>query len=256
MIIEDDINIRHILNRLLKKNFECEVVEAENGEIGLSLLSSSTPDLILLDLSMPVMDGFQVLERIRANSNIKDIPVIVCTALSNGKIVSKLAELGISDYLLKPIDIDDSVKRIQKIINKEITAAGIEVPAIEEHVIIVDTDTQFKSFFKLLFGNKFVIHEAVSGIDVVENYTKLKPKFVFVSDRLGMLDKKIITQKIKQLDSNNTVFIYLLVDDLSKLSTKVFNYDGIIKKSLEKENFLENNDFVKKYFPEMLVVEG
>ena len=236
---------------MLKKNFECDILEAENGEIGLHLLIDNIPDLILLDISMPVMDGFKTLEIIRANQIFKKIPVIVITALSDGKVVSNLAKKGICDYILKPIDIDVSVKRIQKVINKRIAANGKDTSKIEEHILIVDQDTQFKSFFKSVLGNQFIIHEAVRGIDGFDIYSKYRPKYVFVSDRLSLLDKKIITQKIKELASDNEVSIYLLVDDLTKLSTKVFIYDGIIKRSLDKDLFLDNNDFLNKNLPKM-----
>ncbi|MFA5806477.1 MAG: response regulator [Melioribacteraceae bacterium] len=204
LIIDDDKSNRHLINHMLKKNFECNILEAENGQVGLNLLINNIPD------SMPVMDGLKMLEIIRANQILKNIPVIVITALSDGQVVSNLAEKGICDYLLKPIEIDDSVKRIQKIINKKNAANGKDISKIEEHILIVDEDTQFKSFFKSLLGNQY---------------------------------------------SDNEVSIYLLVDDLTKLSTKVFIYNGIIKRTLDKDLFLDNNAFLKNNLPEMQAAE-
>lgn len=236
---------------MLNRNFECTVLEAENGQIGLNILLTSIPDLILLDISMPVLDGFKTLEIIRENQILKKIPVIVITALSDGKVVSNLAEKGICDYILKPIDINESVKRIQRVIDKTIAHNGKEISKVEEHLLIIDQDKQFKSFFKSLFDNQFIIHEASKGIDGFDIYSQYKPKYIFVSDRLSLLDKKIITQKIKELVSDHDISIYLLVDDLTKLSTKVFNYDGYIKRTLDKTLFLENNIFLKNILPKM-----
>lgn len=245
LIIEDDRNNRFLLNHMLKKNFECEVMEAENGQIGLNILIDKMPDLILLDISMPVMDGYKTLEIIRTNQVLKNIPVLVITALGDSKVVSNLAEKGICDFLLKPIDIDDSVRRIKKILEK-ITDDGKDDVKIEEHILIVDEDTRFVQFFKSLLSKQYSIHEAVRGSDGIDVYSKYQTKYVFISDGLSLLDKKILTQKIRELATDSVVSIYLLVDDLTKLSTKVFNYDGIIKRTLDKDLFLSMNEFLRE----------
>jgi len=250
IIIEDDPSARFILNRLLKKNFKCDVFEAENGEEGLKLLIDNIPDLILLDISMPVMDGINTLEIIRSNEVFKSIPVVVITALGSGKVVNTLIEKGICDYILKPIDLDESAKRIQKIIKRRSDASNMAFRRRADHVLVVDNDEQFKSFFRTLFGSKFIVHETVNGIEGLEIYKKYKIKNVFVSDRLSLLDKKIVMQKIKELDPDNEVSIYLLVNDLDKLSTRVFSYDGIIKKSMDKDLILKTP--VMDYFKENL----
>ena len=249
LIIDDEKSNRFLLNSLLRKNFDCEIFEAENGEIGLKVLIDNKPDLILLDISMPVMDGLNTLKIIRSNQTFMDIPVIVITALSSGKVVGEFAEKGISDFILKPIDTLESVERIKKVLNKQISPA--EDSELKPDLLIVDKDTQFRTFINLIFGNKFQTHAALSGIDGLELFSKFRPRLVFISDTLSLLDKKILTQKIKDTDSDNEVSIYLLADDLTKLSTKVFHYDGIIKKSLDKELFFKSNSFLKDLITEV-----
>jgi CheY-like chemotaxis protein len=79
LIIDDDPGNRDVLRRILAKE-AWDVAEAENGAVGLEKLAESEPDIILLDLMMPVMDGFEFLERVRGNEDWRGVPVIVVTA--------------------------------------------------------------------------------------------------------------------------------------------------------------------------------
>jgi signal transduction histidine kinase/DNA-binding response OmpR family regulator len=79
LLVEDDPASRELMKRLMEKD-GWEIAEAENGEVGLARVAESTPDLILLDLMMPVMDGFEFLDQLRRNDAWRDIPVVVLTA--------------------------------------------------------------------------------------------------------------------------------------------------------------------------------
>ena len=91
-----------------------DVVSASNGEEALDLIKSTCPDIMLLDVIMPGMDGFQVLEKVRAASKL---PVIVFSARPEN--ASKALSLGANDFLAKPLDVDEMVKRIEKLLAQE-----------------------------------------------------------------------------------------------------------------------------------------
>ncbi|MEW6701654.1 MAG: response regulator, partial [Bacteroidota bacterium] len=214
LVIEDDASIRELLKRLLKKKFECAVFEAENGQAGLQVLEQTVPNFVLLDITMPVMDGIETLEKIRANHKFKKIPVMVLTAMSDKKVVGNLAKLGISDYLLKPIDTEITYERIKKFIMKfdDTPKNGIDEKKERVHnekspsqILIVDKNTNFKEFFSSLLSGKFVVHYASSGMKGLEIFSAHRPEFILVSDELGLLDKKILTQKIREFASTNEV---------------------------------------------------
>ena len=101
MIAEDNDYNRDILGRrLIKEGYD--VVEAVNGRMALELLKTEKVDMILLDIMMPEMDGFQVLEILKADEKLKNIPVIVISALSEVDNAVKCIELGAEDHLPKP----------------------------------------------------------------------------------------------------------------------------------------------------------
>ncbi|MDP3183908.1 MAG: response regulator, partial [Anaerolineales bacterium] len=98
LVVEDDPETREILRRLLEKE-GCEVIAAENGRVALERLAESQPMLILLDLMMPEMDGFQFIERVRQHENWRTIPIVVVTA----KDLTKEDRVRLNGYVLEII---------------------------------------------------------------------------------------------------------------------------------------------------------
>ena len=118
LIIEDDDTIRAILKRLLANKFNISSIEANNGKEGLRILKNTIPDLILLDNTMPVMDGVSFLRNLRKEEKFQDIPVLVLTAHDESEIVEQIIRLGITDYILKPIDPKVTFKRLKSAIDR------------------------------------------------------------------------------------------------------------------------------------------
>jgi PAS domain S-box-containing protein len=111
LIIDDTLgNLKVLFNYLEKANFK--VLIAEKGESGLKRLKYLKPDLILLDVIMPDMDGFEVCRRLKANEESKDIPVIFMTALNETVDKVKGFELGAVDYITKPVQVEEVLARI------------------------------------------------------------------------------------------------------------------------------------------------
>ncbi len=247
LIIEDDDGVRALLKSLLKKQFTCAILEAENGQIGLQILQEHIPDIVLLDISMPVMDGIETLKGIRSNPIFKSIPVMMITAINEKDTISALAEFGISDYILKPIDTRITIKRILRITEKlERNKNGAfskgetaKSKTTTDELLLIDKDPISKKNITSALYNKFIIHEASSGTEGFNIFTTYHPRYILISDNLGLLDKKIITQKIREIANEEEVSIFLLVDNIKAFSSKVFNYDGILKKSSSPEEFLK-----------------
>lgn len=105
LIIEDENHLRRDVSELL--NFSgFATLEAEDGLTGIHLAEMHLPDLILCDITMPGMDGLQVLERLQANAQTAAIPFVFLTARAEGDLRQKLRQAGASDYLAKPFTLD------------------------------------------------------------------------------------------------------------------------------------------------------
>lgn len=94
-----------------------DVVTVNSGTRALKYLETNKPDLILLDIQMPSMDGFEALRKIRAMEDRADIPVIMLTGVESKRFVVEGVKLGICDYILKPFTTKDLLERIQRVLS-------------------------------------------------------------------------------------------------------------------------------------------
>jgi len=116
LIVDDEMSFLDVVREALElRGFE--VLATTNAvEAGLAL-ADRKPDLILMDIKMPGINGFQACEAIRRNSATKDLPIVVVSALSDESDIKKARKIGIADYIVKPVDIENLVKRVREILN-------------------------------------------------------------------------------------------------------------------------------------------
>jgi len=115
LTVDDSKTLRMIVGRNLKP-FGVEIVEAENGSVGLAKAQSEKPDLILLDYNMPVMDGYQTLEALKQDPATRNIPVIMLTTETVKETVVKLIKLGLKDYIAKPFSREALLQKVNPVL--------------------------------------------------------------------------------------------------------------------------------------------
>ena len=114
LIVEDEANIRELLRLYLERE-GYTVLEAENGVEGIKKWKSDKPDMLLLDVMMPVMDGWAVCKEIRAES---DVPIIMLTA--KGETADRVSglEMGADDYIVKPLEMPEVIARVRAVFRR------------------------------------------------------------------------------------------------------------------------------------------
>jgi CheY-like chemotaxis protein len=118
LIIEDEPEVLQLYSDILKEA-KFEVITAKNGAEGLGAILSSKPDLILLDMQMPVMDGIDMLKNLKIDDAVKNIPVIVLTNYSDTKKIAEAMESGARGYLIKVnLKNGDLVKSVKTTLSK------------------------------------------------------------------------------------------------------------------------------------------
>jgi len=140
LTVDDSKTVRIIVRKAFKP-YDCEILEAANGVEGLAVAAKENPDLVLLDVTMPVMDGVEMLTKLKADPALKGIPVIMLTAEGGRDNVLKIAKIGVRDYLVKPFKEDVLIEKCGRVIDlKPIAEAPAKVKSISDpaDILIVE----------------------------------------------------------------------------------------------------------------------
>ena len=116
LIVEDVEFNKDLLVQLLEDDYE--IVTADDGAAGLALAAREKPDLILMDLSLPVIDGWEATRRLKADPVLTDIPVIALTAHAMHGDEERARACGCDDYIAKPIDEDQLFEKLQTLLSE------------------------------------------------------------------------------------------------------------------------------------------
>ena len=209
LIIEDEKIIQNFLNLSLKSK-KYEPIIAENGLLGISLFMSHNPDLVLLDLGLPDIDGTEVLKQIRSSS---DIPIIIISARGQEKEKVYALDLGADDYITKPFNIEELFARIrvalrrykpQDLKTSDFNLGGLTVNFEKRKVFVNEreihlTPIEYKMLVLLIQNQGKVlthrfIQQEIWGSPTTDDYQSLR---VFMSN---------IRRKIEE-DTSNPKFI-------------------------------------------------
>ncbi len=114
LIVDDEEDICKFLGEFFSE-YGYEIAAANSGEEALEIITSYMPDIVLLDLILPEMDGIAVLRKIRENPAIKDVKVIMVTAIETDDKINEAKTLGVENYITKPLSIENLQNEVDKI---------------------------------------------------------------------------------------------------------------------------------------------
>ena len=254
LIIEDEEALISLLKvKLEKEGFEVEC--AYNGEEGFKKIKEYKPDLILLDIVMPKMNGYEVLEKMN-EENIKT-PVIIISNSGQPVELEKTKKLGAVDYLIKtqfnPIDV---IKKVRNYLDGKITEQKAEEILTVKHpdgpkklgvkVLLVEDDNFLREISsKKLVKEGFTVYEAIDGEQALNGIKEIKPDIVLLDIILPAVDGFQILANIRSSDDPDIAKIPVIM--LSNLGQ-----DDDIKKAMD----IGANDYlVKAHFTTEEIVE-
>ncbi len=116
MVVDDSVTVRKVTTRLLERN-GYDVITAKDGVDAIALLQDQKPDVMLLDIEMPRMDGFEVATLVRHDERLKDVPIIMITSRTGQKHKERALSIGVNEYLGKPFQEHDLLENIERYIN-------------------------------------------------------------------------------------------------------------------------------------------
>ena len=124
LVVDDSVTVRKVTSRFLERQ-GFNVVLAKDGIDALEILQETTPDLMLLDIEMPRMDGFEVASQVRHNRRLQELPIIMITSRTGEKHRERAFEIGVNDYMGKPFQENQLLNKIQGLL-------GIEASLVNE----------------------------------------------------------------------------------------------------------------------------
>jgi chemosensory pili system protein ChpA (sensor histidine kinase/response regulator) len=127
MVVDDSITVRKVTTRLLERN-DMQVVTAKDGVDAVAKLQEVVPDIMLLDIEMPRMDGYELATHVRNDERFRTIPIIMITSRVGGKHRNRATEIGVDRYLGKPYQEGDLLRTIKGLL-EERQAGGVHVSA-------------------------------------------------------------------------------------------------------------------------------
>jgi two-component system chemotaxis response regulator CheY len=204
LIVDDEPLTRVLLRRILARELGCTVSEAKDGLEALSAAQSQPPDLIISDLNMPLMDGIELLEALRQFPPLAAVPVVIMTAARETGPVHRAIELGVLDYLLKPLQNDRVAGRLLGIVHKlkresadPAGAGGRVVIDDKTPLLVADGSADFRHFVASVLGSTRVVHQAATGVAALQQCVESRPGLVMVGSDLGVLGPELLRRKLR-----------------------------------------------------------
>ena len=213
LIVDDDINVAVFISRLLEKRFNCKVETASDGSEALSKLNSFEPEIIFLDVTMPVMDGLQTMEAIKA-TRFKDVPVVMITAISEKDVVVKAMGMGALAYILKPLVFMPVYEKIKEVFRKIKSDKNIvdnktysNKELFTNKILVIGKDKSFIDRITSRVDDKIKILNSETGIDGLALFSDEKPKVVIISDLIEDINADLLVDRIKKINEEVSVFV-------------------------------------------------
>jgi two-component system chemotaxis response regulator CheY len=116
--VDDSATMRRIIRNSLKAIGYTDVIEAENGQVGLAKIQTENVDFVITDWSMPVMTGLEMVQSIRQNPALKHLPILMVTAVGQKDEIVQAVSAGVNGYIVKPFEADTLHQKMQAVLGK------------------------------------------------------------------------------------------------------------------------------------------
>lgn len=204
MVVDDEPGVRALLRDTLSiAGFD--VIEATDGMSALTLMRTNQPELAVIDINMPLMDGFELVERLRSTNNL--IPVLMLTAREDKNDIARGLKIGADDYVIKPFGIEELVLRIRAILRRSYKSAS--APSLLSCGPITIDDDQHRVTF--------------NGQDIDLSPTEYRLLQILIEKKGRVLSKKLLLDEVWGItfESESTV-----TDTYISYLRKKFHRDG------------------------------
>ncbi len=243
LVVDHDRNARAAVKRLLS-HVNVEVVEAENGLVALSLLESTDPDFVVLEIGMPILSGPDCLAVIRKSPERGDIPVICITASGTSDNVNRMVGLGVVDFLLKPINPVEVLPRIKNLLVRVAQWRQRNSERAVNVLLMVDQDPNFLSFAKPLLESTFEVFESSASTSAAMMYKVANPRptVICLAEGLPMLSEDLLVDVVRRIavETGSRMPQFFLMNKTGEgTPEQEQRFSGVLRKSFVPQSFID-----------------
>lgn len=233
LVVDDEADIRDIVKTYLEEE-GCEVIEAENGNEAIVKAQKEQPDLIVLDIMMPGINGFEVAKHLKDDPNTKDIPIIILSVLAQDSQYRQ----GILDYISKPFRQEELLATVRKIFD------NVDGKTKNKTVLIVDDDPDIVDIISIcLKENHLNVDKAYNGLEALEKVKVKRPDLILLDINMPGMNGFDVIKNLKTGPAFCDIPIvvltgtYISEEDknhgltlgVAKYLTKPFSADDLVK---------------------------
>jgi len=223
LIVDDEPNLREMLSDILSAE-DFAVVTATNGEEGLQKIYEESPDLIILDCAMPVLDGYELLERMRTDPMLVNKPVIMLTVQNSEKDQLRGLKLGVDDYITKPFKPSLLVARVNSVIERKSQSMSVNPLSFLPGNTVIKAEAEKRIAEKTPF--------AMMYLDIA-NFKSFNDRYGFQrGDEIIKNTASVLIRSIQELGQRGDFVGHIGGDDFIVLARPT-NYETIAKKIIE-----------------------
>jgi two-component system, chemotaxis family, chemotaxis protein CheY len=194
MSVDDSRTIRRIVSSYAKDLApDVEIIEAANGQEALDKCAEELPDLIILDVNMPVMNGNECLEKLREQEETKNIPVVMLTTESEKSLVVKLLQLGVQQYIIKPFEKQEFLEKVGGVVAKidtgrDSAAAKTITAPDDDYMIVLENKENITKMIEEAVAGSLTVVAVADGADAQALYAQKAPKLVMANVSMQEVD--------------------------------------------------------------------
>jgi DNA-binding response OmpR family regulator/CheY-specific phosphatase CheX len=245
LIADDDRVIRVTLKRILSR-LGCSCIEVADGAALLDVLRTTPVDLVCLDLGMPTMSGFEVLEALRGSSDHSKLPVVVISGENDQQRALDAIGLGAKDFIIKPLHVDIVLNRLKRIVNlvrRGATDFVVAAPPMTPiRVLVADADHVFRQFVSTTLA-PHKVDEAATALRAFKACKAEGPDIVLVGENIGKFWAPFYARRLRGLAKLASTRFVLVADSdtvLDRAAHVVF--DAVIGRTLSPQAFRQHFD--------------
>ena len=261
LLVDDSQVIHGYVDRALTPH-GFEVLHAHDGREGLAAAIEEKPDLIISDIDMPNMNGFEMCRAVKEHADTRDIPILILSARGAGVDIDLGFDVGANDFITKPVSENELLSRVQMVVGSQ----DAERATRETVLVVEDSGVQRAVIVQALAQQGFDVHEAENGKVGLDMALQLTPDLIVTDSEMPVMNGRDLTREVKQRDKLRDVPVMMLTaadSDLSRAKgrhagvsaylTKPFVADKVVviaEKLVGERRLLREREAMQRYLSE------